>query len=144
MAKDTGVRIEFDEFDNSASEKAWALMSGAEEAVKNRAKVSNVSGKLGKFSLDDVYDSSFLDKLFYSGDRRNFDNTYDLASFGWQTVSSNDSEEMKQKKRMINRGIVDNIYTGSYSKEPGVYFKRMIEDAVQRLPDESGRLNWGK
>lgn len=148
MNKENGVRITFDDLDSSAEDKAWALMDAASSAITHKTTVSDKSGKSRGYSLKDLYgDTNMASRamayLFSGGAPRTFDQAYDLAKFGWQSVNDDDSEAVKGRKRMINRNIVQNIYSGAYSEAPAEHWRRKIEDAVQRIPGSDGRFDWG-
>lgn len=148
MNKDNGVRIGFDDIDSSAEDKAWALMDAASAAITHKTTVNDKSGKSRGYSLKDLYPDTNgftrgLAYLFSGGAPKTFDNTYDLAKYGWQSVNDDDSEAVKGRKRLINRNIVQNIYSGAYSDEPAEHWKRKIEDAIQRTPGSDGRFDWG-
>ena len=148
MSRENGVRIAFDDIDTSAEDKAWALMDAASAAITHKSTVADKSAKTSRYSLKDLYGdtngfSRGLAYLFSGGAPKVFDDAYDLAKFGWQTVNDDDSEVVKGRKRLINRNIVQNIYSGAYSGEPAEHWKRKIEDAIQRTPGSDGRFDWG-
>ena len=148
MAREEGVRITFDDIEPTAEDKAWRLMDAASAAITHKTTVDDRSGKTSRYSLKDLYpDTTGVGRamayLFSAGAPSTFNNAYDLAKFGWQTVNDNDTEAVKGRKRLINRNIVQNIYSGAYSGEPAEHWKRKIEDAVQRIPGSDGRFDWG-
>lgn len=148
MAREDGVRIGFDDIDTSAEDKAWALMDAASAAITHKTTVADRSGKTRGYSLKDVTgNSNMLERallhMFTGGAPQTFDNAYDLAKFGWQSVNNSDTETVKRRKRHINRNIVQNIYSGAYSEAPAEHWKRKIEDAVNMIPGDDGQFDWG-
>ena len=145
MARNTGVRITFDE--PATSDDVWGYLDSVMEAGAAQKPAAQRGGKTKGFSLKDLYgDTDMVERGIYNlitgGAGRTFENAYDLDKFGWQSVNDKDLEVVKNRKRMINRRIVENIYNGGYSSEPAAHWKKKIADAADIYEDDNGNVRW--